>query len=98
MSVTTVFAANWLVSRLSEFQQTHPEIDLHLQASNDVVELQRQTVDLAIRYGRGNYPGLRVCKLMSDVFLPVCSPRFLSGEHSVREPESRMRHGAPYFL
>jgi LysR family transcriptional regulator, glycine cleavage system transcriptional activator len=97
VSVTTVFAAKWLVPRLSEFQQTYPEIDLHLQASNDVVELQRQTVDLAIRYGRGNYPGLRVCQLMSDVFLPVCSPRLLGGEHPIREPDDLVHHPLLHF-
>ena len=54
VSVTTVLAAKWLVPRLAEFQRTHPEIDLRLQTSNDVVDLHRQTVDVAIRYGKGN--------------------------------------------
>ncbi len=97
VSVTTVFAAKWLVPRLSEFQQTHPEIDLHLQTSNDVVDLQRQTVDLAIRYGRGNYPGLIVCKLMSDVFLPVCSPRLLSNEYPIKKPDDLVHHPLLHF-
>lgn len=92
VSVTTVFAAKWLVPRLSEFQRTHPEINLHLQASNDVVELQRRAVDLAIRYGDGNYPKFRVYKLMSDVFLPVCSPHLLSGKYPIREPEDLVNH------
>lgn len=64
----------------------------NLLRSHDVVELQRQTVDLAIRYGRGNYPGLRVCKLMSDMFLPVCSPRLLGGEHPIRKPDDLVHH------
>ncbi len=50
VSVTTVFAAKWLVPRLSEFQRTHPKIDISLQTSNDVVDLHRQTVDFAICY------------------------------------------------
>jgi LysR family transcriptional regulator, glycine cleavage system transcriptional activator len=97
VSVTTVFAAKWLVPRLDEFQRTHPEIDLRLQTSNDVVDLHRQTVDLAIRYGKGNYPGLSVRKLMSDVFMPVCSPRLLDGKYPIKAPEDLGHHPLLHF-
>lgn len=97
VSVTTVFAAKWLVPRLSHFQRTHPDIELRLQTSNDVVDLRKQTVDLAIRYGRSNYPGLAVCKLMSDVFMPVCSPRLLKGKHSIQKPEDLVHHPLLHF-
>jgi LysR family transcriptional regulator, glycine cleavage system transcriptional activator len=97
VSITTVFAAKWLLPRLSNFQQLHPEVDLRLQTSNDVVDLQRHTVDLAIRYGRGNYPGLVVCKLMSDVFLPVCSPRLLQDQHPIRKPDDLVHHCLLHF-
>lgn len=70
VSVTPVFAAKWLVPRLSDFNKTHSDIDLRLHTSNDVVDLQLQTVDLAIRYGRSTYPGLISHKLMSDAFIP----------------------------
>jgi len=86
VSATPVFAAKWLVPRLSDFQRTHPDIDLRLQTSNDVVDLRAQTVDLAIRYGRGANPGMIVRHLMSDVFVPVCSPHLLDGEHPLKEP------------
>lgn len=97
VSVTTVFAAKWLVPRLAGFQRAHPEIDLRLQTSNDVVDLQRQTVDLAIRYGKGNYPGLAARKLMSDVFMPVCSPRLLAGEHPIKALEDLEHHPLLHF-
>jgi LysR family transcriptional regulator, glycine cleavage system transcriptional activator len=97
VSVTTVFAAKWLLPRLFEFQRTHPEIDLRLQTSNDVVDLHRQTVELAIRYGKGNHPGLTVCKLMSDIFMPVCSPRLLDGKHSIKAPEDLRHHPLLHF-
>lgn len=97
VSVTTVFAAKWLVPRLAGFQRTHPEIDLRLQTSNDVVDLNRQTVDLAIRYGKGNYPGLIVCKLMSDVFMPVYSPHLLNEKHPIKEPGDLVHHPLLHF-
>ena len=97
VSVTTVFAAKWLVPRLSEFQRTYPKIDIRLQTSNDVVDLHRQTVDLAIRYGKGNYPGLTVRQLISDVFMPVCSPRLLSNRHSIQTPEDLEHYPLLHF-
>jgi LysR family glycine cleavage system transcriptional activator len=97
VSVTTVFAAKWLVSRLSEFQRTHPKIDIRLQTSNDVVNLHRQTIDLAIRYGKGNYPGLMVRQLISDVFIPVCSPRLLNNRHPIQTPEDLKHYPLLHF-
>jgi LysR family glycine cleavage system transcriptional activator len=97
VSVTTVFAAKWLVPRLCEFQRSHPQIDLRLQTSNDVVDLQRRTVDLAIRYGRGHYPGLAVRTLMSDTFVPVCSPHLLRGKHLIRNPDDVARYSLLHF-
>lgn len=97
VSVTTVFAAKWLVPRLSEFQRSHPDIDLRLQTSNDAVDLRSQTIDLAIRYGKGNYPGLTVRKLMSDVFTPVCSPHLLNNQHPLREPRDLIHHSLLHF-
>lgn len=97
VSVTTVFAAKWLVPRLSDFQRIHPEVDLRLQTSNDAVDLHRQTVDVAIRYGRGNYPGLVVHRLMSDVFTPVCSPQLMNGKHPIRKLDNLLRHPLLHF-
>ena len=91
VSVTPVFAAKFLVPRLSEFQQAYPEIDLRLQASNAVVDLRTQGIDLAIRYGRGNYQGFVVRKLMSDVFVPVCSPHLLDARYPLNKP-SDLKH------
>ncbi|MBD2038268.1 transcriptional regulator GcvA [Leptolyngbya sp. FACHB-321] len=97
VSVTTVFAAKWLVPRLAAFQRTHANIELRLQTSNDVVDLHRQTVDVAIRYGKGNYPGLTVRKLMSDVFMPVCSPHLLKSKQPLKEPSDLLHHPLLHF-
>ncbi|MEL1264993.1 transcriptional regulator GcvA [Pseudoxanthomonas putridarboris] len=76
VSVTRAFAARWLVPRLGDFAQAVPDLDLHLHASDAPVELRPGTVDLAVRYGGGRYPGLRAEPLMPGEFLPVCSPRW----------------------
>ncbi len=97
VSALNVFAAKWLVPRLSAFQQAHPDVDLRLQTSNEVVDLHARTVDLAIRYGRGHYPGLSSRKLMSDRFMPVCNPQRLQGEYPLRQPSDLIHHPLLHF-
>jgi len=75
ISATTAFTARWLLPRVQRFQAVHPDIDLQLHASEDVVDMGAAQVDLAVRYGRGPYPGLRAEALLADRFAPVASPR-----------------------
>ena len=81
ISVEPSFAAKWLVRRLDRFHELHPDVDIRLDASQRLVDLRRENVDLCIRYGAGAYPGLRVDTLMADEIYPVCSPEHLYGEH-----------------
>ena len=60
--------------RLDTFQAAHPEIDVHIAASMQVVDFSSGEVDLAIRYGGGRYEGLSVERVMTETVLPVCSP------------------------
>ncbi|WP_119458524.1 transcriptional regulator GcvA [Rhodospirillaceae bacterium SYSU D60014] len=75
VSATTAFTAKWLVPRVAAFRAAQPEIDLRLLASDDVMDLNAGVADLAIRYGRGPYPGLVTEPLVVDRFAPVASPR-----------------------
>lgn len=68
------FAGAWLVPRLHRFQVRHPEIEVHLLAGIRMLDYAREGVDVGIRYGRGNWPGLHVERLLSDDLFPVCSP------------------------
>ncbi len=74
LSVTPEFAAQWLVPKLAVFQTACPDIDLHVHTSYQAVNLHAGTVDLAIRYGRGNQPGIQATALFQDYFAPVASP------------------------
>uniref|UniRef100_UPI0037D9F491 transcriptional regulator GcvA n=1 Tax=Tardiphaga sp. TaxID=1926292 RepID=UPI0037D9F491 len=75
ISATTAFTAKWLVPRVSGFQTQHPDIDLQLHASDSAVDLTENGIDLAIRYGRGPYPGLAAEVMFADNFAPVVNPR-----------------------
>jgi LysR family glycine cleavage system transcriptional activator len=92
VSVLPSFAAKWLVPRLGRFRATHPDLDLRISASSQLVDFARDDVDIAIRMGRGRYPGLRVDRLFGESMLPVCAPKLLSGAHPLRRPEDLREH------
>lgn len=74
ISATIAFTTRWLVPRVAAFWALHPEIDLQLQASDEVINVDAAGVDVAIRYGKGPYPGYAVSPLFSDRFAPVFNP------------------------
>jgi LysR family glycine cleavage system transcriptional activator len=91
VSVMPSFAAKWLVPRLGRFRARHPQIDVRIGADARVVDLAHEDVELAIRYGQGNNPGLHSEKLLGEILFPVCSPRLLEGPQPLRTPAD-LRH------
>jgi len=75
VSAPPAFASRWLVPRLERFHARHPEIELHLSATLRLVDLEREGVDVAIRYGSGRYPGLQVERLRLEEVVVVAVPR-----------------------
>ncbi|MFZ6743544.1 LysR substrate-binding domain-containing protein [Undibacterium sp. JH2W] len=75
ISTTSAFMARWLAPRVTGFHKLYPEIDLELHASDQTIDLGSDQADIAIRYGRGPYPGMVAESLFSDCFALVCSPR-----------------------
>ncbi len=92
LSTVPSFAAKWLVPRLGRFRAAHPEIDLRISASLRLVDFAREDFDVAVRMGRGNYPGLRVDALFGEVMFPVCSPGLLTGPKPLGRPEDLRHH------
>jgi len=81
------FAARWLVPRLEGFRARYPEIEIRIDATERTVDFATEGIDIGIRYGNGNYPGLASLRLMDADEFPVCSPRLLKGPHPLRRPE-----------
>jgi LysR family glycine cleavage system transcriptional activator len=74
VSVLHSFAAKWLVPRLSSYEAAYPGERVMVMASDQAVDLARESVDVAIRLGTGPYPGLNVQRLFSGELAPVCAP------------------------
>jgi LysR family glycine cleavage system transcriptional activator len=92
VSVLPSFASKWLVPRLRGFRERHPDIDVRISADSHLTDFDREDVDVAVRYGRGNWTNdLRVDLLMRESLFPVCSPKLLEGASPLRSI-SDLRH------
>jgi LysR family transcriptional regulator, glycine cleavage system transcriptional activator len=92
VSMSPSVASKWLVPRLENFRVLYPDIDIRINADVRLVDFSAEDVDLAIRYGPGDYPGLEVIPLFGEEFFPVCNPKLLSGENALRTPADVSRH------
>lgn len=77
ISVAPSFATKWLLPRLGGFLDRNPDVQVDVKANIELTDFAKDEVDLAIRYGSGNYPGLTVELLLEDRMFPVCSPELL---------------------
>ncbi|WP_372573346.1 LysR family transcriptional regulator [Ruegeria jejuensis] len=80
VSLTSTFAASWLMPRLPAFRCDHPEVSLILEPSPDVVALRPGGVDVAIRYGAGGWAGVQSQMLLETPMVIVAAPELLGGK------------------
>jgi LysR family glycine cleavage system transcriptional activator len=79
VSLLPVMAARWLVPRLPRFKARFPRINLHIKSGQSLANFKSDGVDIAIRFGTGDWKGLRAIKLLNEEFFPVCSPSLNDG-------------------
>jgi LysR family transcriptional regulator, glycine cleavage system transcriptional activator len=91
VSTSPDFAAKWLVMRLGRFVEAHPDIDLRVSATTHYADFAREDVDVAIRHGDGNWPGLDVTKLYSERLFPVCSPKLALGRNRITKASDLLK-------
>ena len=85
VTTTSAFATSWLMPRLSEFRHEHPDVELMLNPTADLVDLVPGGVDVAIRYGRGPWRGLEADMLVASPIVLVAAPALI-GERQIAEP------------
>jgi LysR family transcriptional regulator, glycine cleavage system transcriptional activator len=84
VSVQPSFASRWLVSRLGTFNTLHPDIELMIDPSNDLVDFYVDDFDVGLRYGRGPWDDVEATKLSDVVVFPVCAPKLLEGKSELK--------------
>lgn len=93
LSTLDSFAALWLLPRLRRFREKYPGIDLRIVSiDREDDSLSQGDVDVDIRLGQGNWPGLSATPLLTEDISPVCSPALLEGEHPLRAPADLAHH------
>ncbi|MEM0977343.1 MAG: LysR family transcriptional regulator [Pseudomonadota bacterium] len=76
VATTPSFATFWLMPRIGLFWQEHPDIELEILPSEKVIDLFEEDVDIAIRYGKGNWPGLLATPLVRAGYVAVAHPDY----------------------
>jgi LysR family transcriptional regulator, glycine cleavage system transcriptional activator len=80
ISVLPSFASRWLMPRIGDFMGKHPGWEVNVEAAAALVDFTRDNVDVAIRFGHGNWPGMRAEWLMDDRYIMVASPKLKGGK------------------
>jgi LysR family glycine cleavage system transcriptional activator len=93
VTTTPGFAGLWLIPRLSAFTAAHADVDVRISVSFSLVNLERDGVDLAIRYGPTASANPHAVRLFGEVMTPVCSPalRRQAGK-PLKRPEDLQHH------
>ncbi len=96
VSLSARFATNWLLPRLPRFNLAHPEIALAFDISDEIREFDTDDIDVAIRFGTGNYEHARSDRLFNTVIVPVCSPALLNSGPPLKTPRDLFHHTLCY--
>lgn len=91
ISSLLTFASTWLAQHLGSFQVAHPTLAVRVDTSNRLVDFAREEVDVAIRSGRGDWPGLEAHWLFSADFTPMLSPALSASIGGVEEPADLLK-------
>jgi len=94
LAVVPTFATQWLIPRLPDFTQHHPNVVVHIETSTRPFMFSDSVMDAALYTGTptqiANWPGTRAMQLMEENVIPVCSPAFLkhrTGKHLPVRPK-----------
>jgi len=98
LTVSTLesIAATWLVPRLANFRALHPEIELSLAITDHLADFDRDTADMAIRYGPGGWPRVAATKLADEEIFPVLAPALAARGPKLETPADLLQYPLIY--
>jgi LysR family glycine cleavage system transcriptional activator len=94
VSVSPSLAVKWLIPRLGRFYQRHPEVDLRIRPDPMIIDLlaESDSVDMAVRFGQGPFPGLEAVPFMHETVFAVASPELLAKGPPLQRPVDLKHH------
>ena len=96
LTVGPRFATHWVLPRLAKFKAAHPAVELTFDITDQVRDFDVDDVDVAIRFGGGDYAGTRSHRLFDAVVAPVCSPSLLTNGAELQRPGDLLAHTLCY--
>lgn len=91
VTIFASFASMWLIPRLEDFQRDNPDIDIRIDASDAVVDLEVSDLDLALRYAPANHVPAHAVRLFGEQITPVVSPWLLKSGPPLKTPDDLAR-------
>lgn len=98
LRATATIAALWLAPRLVAFRERHPDITLRVTTLYAPVDFGQDGVDIELRYGPGDWPGVKAFKLADELYFPVASPAYLQGAPKLASPADLLSHRLIHVL
>lgn len=93
VSTNQAFASLWLIPRLARFRERHPDVDVYISADNRIVDLDRERIDLAVRYCSEAMAPTGSPRLFGERLVPVCSPALAADRaRPLKRPEDLAQH------
>lgn len=102
VAATIAISSFLLTPRLSRYRAKHPNDEIHVVISDQSKDLFAGDVDIALRYGDGNWPGFETIHLFDVQSFPVCTPEYLETAPKLQKPADLVNHtlvnldGAPH--
>ena len=87
VSTPATFGPNWLAPRIGGFQAAHPDLSVRIHSSNALTDFARDEVDVAVRTGQGQWPGLASHFLMRTPVSALASPDYLARHPPIAGPD-----------
>ena len=96
VSLLQSFAFKWFVPRLGQFSQAHPNINVWISTTEDLIDFKMNEVDAGVRLGHGGWEGLYEELILREYVFPICSPRFLERPNPPQTPEDLLSYPLIY--
>lgn len=89
LAVAPAFLDRWLLPRLSDFTEAHPDIELDIASHTGILDFHKTDIDMAVYYGDGQWNDIDLIHLKTSSLIPVCTPKMLP-KGGFKKPEQLM--------
>lgn len=98
VSFSSSFVQLWLLPRLKNFKEKHPDVALRIEeSSRDDQDMLEEDIDVSARLGNGKWPGIHSWPFVTEEVWLVCSPSYLEEHDAIKSPQDLLNHTLLHF-